>query len=160
MSQTNNVHAEIAKRSERLADKLGANPDLANVILGFLGRLIIMCSQMNRPIEGIILSPLDSKTELNGDVVFTSNINFSLLAVRPPSLWQPQTDFAEFAAARAQGLAMALGKNPNLSEFFQSLASQIESYGNAKGIPFNDLRIKNPFISKDHVLVIRVGKEL
>lgn len=159
MSQ--NVYEQLAQTKKPLADKMGENAELGNVILGFLGRIIMMAIERGKPIEGVTTAPLLASRLGNGDLVIRSKVVFYPLPIHPPALWRLQSDFARYTQGKAHGLAQALQKNAKLAGFFQEVVECIESWANERGMQFGAIRVKQSIISNPgDVFVLKVGKNV
>jgi hypothetical protein len=159
MSQ--NVYEELAdQKSVLLVDKLGTNSHVGNVVLGFLARIIIIAAQRGKPGAGVEMAPIESQELSNGDMVLRSHITFHDMAVTNNAIFQPQSDFAKYARAKAQSMAYALETNPKLSFFFEALTTRLEQYCTHKKIDFVDLKVKQSIISTSDVLVLKVGRKV
>lgn len=147
---------------ELLADKLATNPDLCNVVLALLSRLIVMADMERKtPMEGIRMAPPTNSVLGNGDCVIRSQVTFGGMAVSRPAMWPPQSDFAVYVRSRAHGLGLAMQRNPKLCEFFQSMVEALDQYCLDKGLQFGALIVKKKIISvPGDVLVLQVGRKL
>lgn len=149
-----NVFEQIAGTKPVLTTKLMGNSDLSNLLMAWLGRLVLMCQSVGAPIEGIQIGVL----KVNGSE-FRAKINFSTLSLsRTSSVISGRDDFYEFAKAKSFGLAQALTKNPDLMVFFQKLVEAIDRHCVNKGWDFKTVRMPYSFISPDNYLVIKVQR--
>ena len=151
MSQ--NVAQVVEGRASTMFEKLAQNVDLANVVMGFLGRIIIMCQQRGRPIQGVDATPVVvSKDE------FRFGISFNDLVITPMGIWQPQGDLMSYAKSRSAHLAKALERNNKLIRTFTDLVERVEKYCERNRIPFRDFKIKKAYNHpKTDTCVIRAG---
>lgn len=159
MSQ--NVYEQLAIEKKNLADKLGENAEIGNIVLALLGRLIILSQERGRPIEGIATAPLLNSKLGNGDLVIRSKITFNALSIIRPAMWQLQSDFARYTLSKARGLALALQRNPKLSDFFENIVEAIDQWCRSENVQFPGVRVKQAIISNPgDVLVLKVGRKL
>lgn len=154
MSQS--VAQELADKRTRLLQKLDTNESVASVLVALLGKLII--TYKNTP--SIKMGPIRTNSEKNyGE--FVSQIEI----VRNPLILPPRiighNDLKDYMAAKNIALAKVLSTNKTISDFFQELIERIDVYAEWKRIPFSKLKVieQGAFISANHLLVIRVGKE-
>jgi hypothetical protein len=159
MSQ--NVYEQMAGDKKTLADKLGTNSELGNVILALLGRLVIESNLRSKPIEGIEMAPFLNSRLGNGDLIMRSKVTFNALAIARPAMWQLTSDFARYAQSKAMGMAMALQRNPKLADIFTGIVEAIEAWAQDRGLRFEDVKVKQAIISRPgDVFVLKVGKVL
>lgn len=159
MSQ--NVYEELAdQKSEALVDKLGGNSHLGNVVLGFLGRIIVIAAERGKPGAGVELAPMTAEEQSNGDLIVRSRLTFHDVAITNNAIFQPQSDFAKYARAKARSMALTLETNPKMAFFFEALTLRLEQYTAHKGIAFAALKVKQAIISTSDILVLKVGKEM
>jgi hypothetical protein len=158
---SNNVSQLLETEKPRLLEKMVTNPDLCNVVLALLGRCLIEAQNRSKPMEGIALGELQSEQSPDGDLVMRSKVEFHSVALTNPAVWPLQSNFALYVRAKAQGMAMALQKNPKLGVFFESLVERIESYAAHKQIPFDTVVVKQSMISNPgDMLVLKIGRKL
>lgn len=155
-----NVTEVLAGKAQTLLEKLVTNPDLCNFILGLLGRCIVVCANLGRPIEGIEIGHLDVQEIENGDLTLRAPVTFHDMQVTPASIWPPQNDFAQYTRSKANGLGMALQKNPKLSVFFQEMVTRIDSYCSHRGLQFGALHVKQAVLTSNNRIVLKVGKNV
>ena len=159
MSQT--VYDQLASKKESLADRFGLNPELGNVVLALLGRLVIICQERGKPIEGIIIGPIATTQSNNKDLTLRAHVIFGSVAVSRSAMWQLQTDFAKYAQSKAAGLALALQRNPTLANFFEDLAMCVDNWSKEIRLPFENIKVKQSIISvPGDIFVLKLGKEL
>lgn len=152
-----NVAQELERGSKTLYQKLAENNDLSNVIMGFLGKIILLCNQTGKPIQGV---ELGEPTESNGDFRFT--VAFHDLLISPPTLWTVNRydELKHYVAARSVGMARALEANNRIVIGLRNLVTVIDIFCSRKRIEFKDFKIKKAFISRDNrTCVIRSGVE-
>lgn len=151
MSQ--NVAEVLEGRAATLFEKLASNNDLANVMMGFLGRIIVMCHQMGKPIQGVGCTEI---VEFENE--FRFGVSFNDLVITPMGLWQAQGDILAYARSRSVHLAKALERNQKLIRTFISLVESVEKYCERKRMRLEDFRIKKAFIHpKTNTCIIRAG---
>jgi hypothetical protein len=151
MSQ--NVAEALEGRASNLFEKLSENQDLANVVMGFLGRIIMMCHQQGKPIQGVDCSEV---TTFDGD--FRFSLTFNDLLISPMGLWQPTGDLISYAKSRSVHLAKALESNGKLVKTLSRLVEIIERHCESRGKQFKNFQIKKAFIHpKTNTCVIRSG---
>jgi hypothetical protein len=159
MSQ--NVYEQLAQDKKTLADKLGTNTELGNVVLALLGRLIIVAQERGKPIEGITLAPLLNSRLGNGDLVIRSKVTFSSLSIYRPAMWKLTSEFARYAQAKAAGLAQGLQRNPRLADFFEQVVEAVDQWTHGAGVQFGGVHVKQAILSNPgDVLVLKVGKNV
>lgn len=113
------------------------------------------------PRAGVALGPLAQEVKTHGDLTVRSRVTFNRLTVNVPAMWTLQSDFAKYAQAKARGLGLALQENPKVAASFQDLLEVIDRWAADKGLPFQDVRVKQAIISNPgDMLVLRVGKDL
>ena len=151
MSQ--NVAEEIESKASTLFEKLASNVDLSNVIMGFLGRVIIICKEKGKPIQGVSTTEV---TESNDE--FRFGLSFNTLVITPMAIWQAQHDLVHYIQSRSSSLAQVLQRNQKLVGTFNDLVSVIDKYCQRKGMKFRDFKVKKAFIHpKTNTCVIRAG---
>lgn len=152
-----NVAQAIEANAKTLFEKLSENQDLSNVLMGFLGRIILTCQQMGKPIQGV---DLGSVSENGGD--FRFKIEFNTLMIAPPVIWTANQydDFTHYVKARSTGMARALEANVRLVAGFRDLVMVIDKFCERKRMPFKDFKIKKAFITRDNkTCVLKSGVE-
>lgn len=158
---SHNVYEELSEqKSESLVQKLGTNNHIGNVVLGFLGRIIVLAAERGKPGTGVETSPMEVSEQSNGDLIIRSRLTFHDIAITNNAIFEPQSDFAKYARAKAHSMAVALETNPKLSFFFEAMTQRIEQYALHKGIAFAALKVKQSIISTSDILVLKVGREL
>lgn len=151
---SNNVAEVFENRASTLFDKLVENQDLANVVMGFLGRIILMCHQKGLPIEGVVTTDVNEF-----DDEFRFGVAFSHIVASPMGLWQAQGDILTYAKSRSTHLAKALERNAKIMKTFRNLIEAVDQYCKRKRISFSSLKVKKAFIHpKTNVCVIRTGE--
>ena len=152
-----NVAQALEQDAQTLFQKLSENQDLANVLMGFLGRIVLICQQTGKPLQGV---EMDGVTESAGD--FRFRLNYHTLLISPPSLWTANRydDFKHYVEARSRNLARALETNVRLVTGFREVIEAIDRFCERKRMPFRELKVKKAFITKDNrTCVIKTGKE-
>lgn len=149
-----NVFEQIQGTKPLLTRKLMENMDLSNLLMAWLGRLILMCQSVGCPIEGVQIGELQV---MGGE--FKARISFNQLALvrAPESMYRD--DFFEFAQAKSAAMARAMTKNPDLMKFFQKLVEAIDKHCTYKGWDFKTVRIVYSYITPDNMLVMRVRRQ-
>jgi hypothetical protein len=152
-----NVAQAVESNAKTLFEKLSENQDLSNVLMGFLGRIILSCQQMGKPIQGVEMGTV---TENGGDFRFP--ISFNTLMISPPTLWTAASgnDFTDYVKARSQSMARALEANVRLVAGFRELVMVIDKFCERKRMPFADFKVKKAFITRDNkTCVLKSGTE-
>lgn len=155
MSQ--NVAQAVEQHAKSLFQKLSENQQVANVLMGFLGRIVLICQQTGKPIQGV---EMEGITESAGD--FRFRLSYHTLLISPPSLWTANRydDFKHYVEARSRSLARALEVNVRLVTGFREVLEAMERFCDRKRMPFSELGVKKAFITKDNrTCVIKTGKE-
>jgi hypothetical protein len=152
-----NVTQEMVDRKPLLLQKIESNPDLANVLLALLGRIILESAAKGYKINGVRLSEIHEVG--NGD--FRCRISYQDTSLIVPVKIMARSDFATYMAGKNIAMARALSINPSIAQFFEAVTMRLEQYAEHKRIPFPELKVLTggAFISRDNELVIRVGKE-
>jgi hypothetical protein len=150
---SNNVAEVLEGRATTLFEKLAQNNDLSNVIMAFLGRIVLMCNKMGKPIEGVITTEVNESND-----EFRFGVTFNSLIMSPPGLWQAQGDILTYAKARSIHLAKALERNNKLMHTFTNLVEAVSRYCDRKGLSFKDFKIKKAFVHpKTNTCIVRAG---
>lgn len=148
-----NVAQTLETNSVGLYQKLAQNEDVSNVIMALLTRIIVMCRQWGKPIQGVSFGNVN---ESDGEIRF--GMSFSNLALPAMDLWQPQENIAKYGESKAARLAKVIEGNPRLLKVFGDVVNIAEKMCERKGKQFKDFQIKKAFIHpKTNVCVIRSG---
>ena len=138
-------------RSTTLFEKMTSNQHVANMVMGIIGRLFVISTQMGRPFEGVTLSPVESS--IPGE--WRSRVEFLQISANVTGLWTFGGDLATYVSGRGERLAFALKRNPKLASWITSLIGQMDDFCTRKSFKFRDL-VTHGFITKDGVMVIKV----
>jgi hypothetical protein len=149
-----NVSDNIQSKRKGLYDKICENKEVANLLMALLSNLVILCHRKGKPIEGIAF---ESPREFNGEI--TARIWFRSLSIPSVGIWGAKEDFRKYATQYSRQLYKALDKNPRISPFFEQVVEILSKYGERKGLEFKDVAMKKAIITKDDILVIKLGKE-
>lgn len=149
-----NVSEVIESRNSTLFEKLASNNDLSNVIMGFLGRIVLMCQQTGKPIEGVETTMVN---EYDGD--FRFGIVFHDIFISPMGIWQGQGDVVNYARSKSVHLAKVLERNAGIIRTFTNLVEVVEGFCDRKGIRFSEFTVRKAIIHQgSNTCVIRYGK--
>lgn len=155
MSET--VAQELSETKPLLLQKIESNEQLANVLMGLLGRLILECTAKGYKFNAVRLGSIQ---ENNGR--FMSRIVYlQTTLMLPPKRIEGKNDFVTYLNNKNSSMATMLRVNSDVARSFEELTMRIEQYAFHKRIPFNELVVvtNGAFISRDDELVITVGKE-
>ena len=150
MSQ--NVAEQISSSKPKLYQKIVENEDITNILIALLGKLVITYSRAGE----IRLSPI---------VVAGNEFRSRIEIVGNPLVLPPRlvihNDLRDYMASKNIALSRVLALNKHVADFFQELLERLVSYSEFNHIDFKDLKVVQgcAFISKDHEIVIKVGKE-
>lgn len=152
-----NVAQAMETNAKTLFEKLSENQDLSNVLMGFLGRIILSCQQMGKPIQGVDIGHV---SEHGGE--FRFKIEFNTLLIAPPTLWGVNNfdDFTHYVKSRSTNMARALESNVRIVQGFRDLVQVIDKFCERKRMPFADFKVKKAFITRDNkTCVLKSGVE-
>jgi hypothetical protein len=150
---SSNVAETIEGRQSTLFEKLSSNNDLANVIMAFLGKIVLMCHQRGKPIQGVETTDV---VEVNDE--FRFGLSFNDLVITPMGIWQNQGSILHYAQSRSVHLAKALERNGKIMRTFTQLVEAVEKRCQRKGMSFKDFKLKKAIIHpKTDTCIIKCG---
>ena len=149
-----NVSQAIAGRASTLFEKLASNEALSNLVMGFLGHIIITCAKRGKAVASVRCSTV---TESLGD--FRFKIEYLPVLLPSPGLWSNQgDDVKRYIAGKSAQMARCFDVNPTLLKTFTSLVEKIDNYCTHKRVPFSQFKIKKSYVTNTDVAVIRSGE--
>ncbi len=152
-----NVAQALQDNATTIFERLSQNVDVANVVMGFIGRITILCAQLGKPVQGV---DMGSFQESGGD--FKATLTFNTLLISPPSIWTANRydDLKGYVGARNISMARVLESNVRLLAGLRGLVQTIEKFCDRKRIRFQDFKVKKAFITPDNrVCVVKSGVE-
>jgi len=151
-----NVAQALESDAKSLYERLSSNQQVAGVMMGFLGRIIVECAKMGKPIEGVSCGDV---FETNGE--FRFRIDYSTLSTSTSfGLWGFHDDLLRFVEGKSMHMANALARNPKLLRSMSNVVEAIDQFCRQKGKTFEEFEVKKAFLSKDNrTCVIVPGKQ-
>jgi hypothetical protein len=149
-----NVSEFLQEKRQGLYEKVLENKEVAGLLMSLLANLVVLAHKRNVPIEGIDFGqPFEAMNEVRGQIRFNS------LSIPSASIWGANNDFVRYSAQYGEHLWKALQKNPRIGKFFEQVVDVMDGYCQRKRIEFKDLHFKKAIITKENVLVVKLGKE-
>lgn len=140
-------------------DRLAANHQLTNLVMGILGRVIIESVKRCKPLEGISIE----KPRFIDETTLVAKVNWSPIGIsgRAPAFMAQKFSRAEdFMRAKASGLSRACARNPDFIHFINALLERAESYGKEKRIRFKDIRVSSAILDSEDRMVVRLAPKV
>lgn len=132
-----NVHDQLSKTKPSLVKRIIENQDVTGMIMGYINVFHGLRKIHGLPVETLEFGPLEELP--NG--VFTCSLTFNPLAPLRKGIWTPTTEIQGYAQSRAEHFSETLRLNPNIEKWITNLVDVLESWANAKGIAWTNVKI-------------------
>ncbi len=146
------VSQAVANRSLTLFEKLASNEPLSNLVMGFLGNMIVTCAKRGKSVASIRCGPI---SESLGD--FRFRVEFLPVIVASNGLWQMDNDMQRYVSSKSAHMAKCFDVNPSLVKTFTTLIETIDRWCQHKRIAFKDFKIKKAYVTPNDIFVLRSG---
>jgi len=162
-----NVHDQIASTKPSLVEMMTSNQDVSAVVMAYLNLLVGLSLKKDVPIDGISISNghiesnsgTDKRSGEKWMAVYVASVRFSRISAPMAKIWGTQSDFYNYAKAKASHMAQALDVNPNLEKFFYEMVETIDNWARQKGIPFSHVSIRDAIVTRDYsTLTFKIGR--
>lgn len=151
MSET--VSGQLEDTKTGLARRLYQNGELCGALGGLLGRLVIECQRRGCGIGDVHMGPIANR----GRGMFGSRVTFHYRGMMVPAGFGAKGTLEEYLANKGVQMAKVLAENYSVNQFFEALIQGMDSYAKDRGVQFQELWVKQAFLSKDDELAIEIG---
>lgn len=141
--------------NQDLLSKLESNGQLANLVMGIVGKVVWECARRTIPVNGVTFGEVFVNT---GD--FTFSIHFSRIAGPYTGLVNPQSTVRDYIAAKSENLSRCVDANPGFAKLIEDFVRKVDSYCRHKNVDFVDWRVEKAFLTPSDVMVIKSAKTL